>query len=157
MTRIYTIGHSNMPVDRFLELLRGQGIQTVIDVRSAPYSAWAGQFGKHEIESALTAAGFRYAYAGDRLGGKPQDESLYTLGGAPDYDRIAKTQSFRDGLDWLIREAENTHVAIMCSEADAFSCHRERLIGKKLREKGVEVLHITIDGQIAVQEQGSLF
>ena len=34
---VYTIGHSNHPIERFLELLRGADITAVADVRSVPH------------------------------------------------------------------------------------------------------------------------
>ncbi|WP_438317905.1 hypothetical protein ACP6EK_03390 [Candidatus Caldatribacterium sp. SIUC1] len=36
MLTIYTIGHSNHPLERFLELLQKHGIELVVDVRSRP-------------------------------------------------------------------------------------------------------------------------
>lgn len=157
MTKVYTIGHSNLRVPSFVALLKKHDVEVVVDVRSAPYSAWATQFNKSEIQNALTSAGFQYIFAGDKLGGKPADESLYTPSGVPDYERLAQNEVFTEGLDWLVDTAQKSRVAIMCSEADAFTCHRERLIGRSLRGRGVDVLHITSDGEIAVQEQGSLF
>lgn len=157
MTTIYTVGHSNLPVAKLLSLLEQHSIVKVIDVRSAPYSAWAPQFNKHAIENELCSAGFEYVYAGDKIGGKPADESLYTHAGVPDYEQLGQSPAFLEGLDWLIQIASEKRVAIMCSEGDPFSCHRERLVGKKLRERGLEVLHITSDGEIVVQEQGELF
>jgi uncharacterized protein (DUF488 family) len=35
---IYTIGHSNIAVERFVDLLRLQLIQMLVDTRSQPYS-----------------------------------------------------------------------------------------------------------------------
>jgi len=35
---IYTVGHSNHPIERFLGLLQPHGITAVADVRSTPYS-----------------------------------------------------------------------------------------------------------------------
>lgn len=157
MTCIYTIGHGNQSVEQFISLLRRHDIAVVIDIRSAPYSAYVNQFNKREIESALIGAGITYIYAGDRLGGKPRDESLQTPKGVTDYERLGNSDAFKESLDWLNETAAETRLAIMCSEVDPFSCHRESLIGKKMRERGVEVLHIIGDGDIVVQEQGSLF
>jgi len=157
MTVVYTIGHSNLTVRRFLSLLSRHGIQRLVDVRSAPYSAWAAQFNKQDIERALTEAGFEYVYAGNSLGGRPEDKGLYTSSGVPDYERIEESEAFQDALEWLLRNAEEKRTAIMCSEADPFACHRERLIGRKLRKRGADVLHITSEGEIVVQEQGALF
>ena len=35
---VYTVGHSNVPLESFLALLWRHGIQSLADVRSAPHS-----------------------------------------------------------------------------------------------------------------------
>ena len=35
---LFSIGHSNIPADRFLAMLRGAGVNAVADVRSVPFS-----------------------------------------------------------------------------------------------------------------------
>ena len=37
---LLTIGHSNLPADRFTALLHGAGVTAVADVRSVPSSRW---------------------------------------------------------------------------------------------------------------------
>lgn len=37
---IYTVGHSNHPIERFLGLLQRHGIELLADVRSMPYSRY---------------------------------------------------------------------------------------------------------------------
>ncbi len=68
---IYSIGHSNHPIERFIALLRGAGIEAVLDVRSVPQSRYVPQFGRQRLEAALAAAGLGYVFLGDALGGKP--------------------------------------------------------------------------------------
>ena len=68
---IYTIGHSNQEVEKFLALLKDEAIQVIVDVRSAPYSRYVPHFNKHAIEYALNAAGLKYIFMGDMIGGKP--------------------------------------------------------------------------------------
>jgi uncharacterized protein (DUF488 family) len=157
MTIIYTIGHSDLAVSRFVALLRSYGVRTVVDVRSAPHSAHVPQFNKHDLERELSSSGFTYLYAGGRLGGKPSDQSFYTASGVVDYDRLGESPAFTEGLDWLAGVASGECPAVMCSEGDPFLCHREKLIGRKLRKMGLQVLHITGDGRVVTQEQGDLF
>jgi len=40
----------------------------------------------------------------------------------------------------------------MCSEEDSTDCHRRLLIGKVLRERGVDVLHIRKGGTIQTEK-----
>lgn len=106
--RIFTIGHSNQTMEEFLELLAGQGIQVVVDVRSSPYSKYAGQFNREPLKSALKKAGFFYLFLGDALGGMPQDRRFYDQEGYVVYKRIAESP---DG------------------------CHRHLMISRVLRDR----------------------
>jgi uncharacterized protein (DUF488 family) len=155
--RLFTIGHSNISVDEFLERLRRHGVEVLVDVRTAPYSRYCPQYNRAELQRAVEEAGLDYRFAGQALGGKPPEEELRGVNGMPDYDRIAQTDRYRDGLEGLIELAATCHVAIMCSEADPAHCHREKLIARSLRARGVEVIHILPDGTSAPNAQASLF
>lgn len=156
MATIYTIGHSNVPVEQFLDLLRVHFIKLVVDVRSEPYSKYASQFNKREIERDLTSAGFEYVYLGDKIGGKPKSPGFYTPNGVPDYEKLAQSELFLAGLASLEDLAVSTSLALMCAEADPMSCHREKLIAWNLRKRGHDVKHILHDGSILNQCQGTL-
>ncbi len=54
---IWTVGHSNHPLDRFLGLLRAAGVTAVADVRSAPYSRRVRHFNREPLRDALASAG----------------------------------------------------------------------------------------------------
>jgi uncharacterized protein (DUF488 family) len=105
----------------------------------------------------VEAAGLQYRFSGEALGGKPRDEDLRGEDGAPDYDKIAATRLYQDGLSRLEALAAHFRVAIMCSEADPAQCHREKLIARSLRARGIEVTHIMPDGSAAPIAQATLF
>ena len=71
MTALFTIGHSNHPVERFPELLRRHEIAAVADVRSRPYSRFVPHFSKERLHRILEEEGIGYLYLGRELGGKP--------------------------------------------------------------------------------------
>jgi uncharacterized protein (DUF488 family) len=50
---LFTIGHSNHSIGRFVELLRLHGIEIVCDVRSTPYSRFNPQFNRESLTAAL--------------------------------------------------------------------------------------------------------
>ncbi len=58
-----------------------------------------------------------------------------------DYADYMATDEFTEGLQELLALAENHTVAIMCSEAVPWRCHR-RLITDALLTRGVEVKNI---------------
>ena len=59
---IWTVGHSNHSFERFDELLRGAGIESVVDVRSYPYSGIAPQFNREQLDPALRRIGLGYTF-----------------------------------------------------------------------------------------------
>jgi len=146
---LYTIGHSDHTQKELLGLLRQYGITTLVDVRSAPYSRWVPQFNKPALEPAVKAAGIRYAFQGDRIGGRPSDPSLYDSGqveGRPNYEAVAATETFKTAISALLALADGETLALMCSEGDYHQCHRSLLITPALLERGARVLHIAPDG-----------
>jgi uncharacterized protein (DUF488 family) len=54
---IYTIGHSNVAVEGFVDLLRLQLIQMLVDTRSQPHSRYAPQFNRKPLKTWLDYAG----------------------------------------------------------------------------------------------------
>jgi uncharacterized protein (DUF488 family) len=72
MQAIKTIGHSNHPIERFVDLLKAGGVALLVDVRSMPYSRRYPQFGKERLAKSLAAAGIGYVHEGAALGGKPE-------------------------------------------------------------------------------------
>lgn len=143
---VYTIGHSNHVLGSFMELLRKHGIDEVIDVRSSPYSRYNPHFNYNALEMALEAAGIEYTFLGGELGGRPVDRSCYDDDGRVLYDRLAETDSFQDGISYVTRHADESRVALMCSEKDPLDCHRALLIAGTLADRGVVVEHILADG-----------
>jgi uncharacterized protein (DUF488 family) len=149
---LYTIGHSRHSIEKVLDLLRGHDVSTVVDVRSQPVSRFSPQFNRRALERSLAHAGVRYRFEGDNLGGRPSGQDFYDSDGRVRYDALAASEQFRRGIDDLISLAGSTGgAAIMCAEEDPKSCHRRLLIGRVLRERGIEVLHIRGDGRVEPQ------
>jgi uncharacterized protein (DUF488 family) len=96
--RIYSVGHSSHRLDRFLALLARHGIQTVVDVRSVPYSRRLPQFQRDPLRAALLEAGLRYQFLGRELGGMPREPKLLDETGQVDYRRVGQTERFRRGI-----------------------------------------------------------
>ena len=152
---LMTIGHSNLPADRFITLLRDSKVSAVIDVRSVPFSRWCPWFSSKPLATGLAAGGLAYLQLGEELGGRPRDPQLYRNGIA-DYEAMARRPEFRAGLDRIIDETRRHRVCLLCSEREPLDCHRCLLVGRALAERGVTPGHIRADGTIephAVTEQ----
>ena len=149
---IYTIGHSNQPLEGFKKLLLDKGIQVLVDVRSVPRSKFANQFDSDVLKKALIEVGIKYLYFGREIGGRPNDPSFYDAAGYVKYDLIAQSQDFKKTIERLIEGASKYKVVIMCSEEDPTECHRRLLIGRVLSRRGINELHLRADGRVQTEE-----
>jgi uncharacterized protein (DUF488 family) len=144
---VLTIGHSNIPIERFVELLQHAGVNAIVDVRSVPHSRWCPWFSQKQLAPRLAADGMSYAFEGDALGGRPRDEQLYR-DGAADYEAMAKQPYYQDGLARVTAQARGSRVCLMCKEREPLDCHRCLLVARSLAEHGLTVGHILHDGTI---------
>jgi uncharacterized protein (DUF488 family) len=144
---VLTIGHSTLPYERFVALLRQASVTAVADVRTAPYSRHFPQFNRDRLRDELRRDKIAYVFLGDQLGGRPKDKKLFR-DGAADYEAMVRTANFEKGLERVIDGAKKFRIAMMCSEHDPLDCHRCLMVGRVLHECGVVVGHILSDGSI---------
>lgn len=152
---IYTIGHSNHPLEHFLHLLKRHGITALGDVRSAPYSRRTPQFNREALAAALKAAGIAYVYLGRELGARSDDPAAYR-DGRVQYDLLARTPLFQSGLERVKKGAAEYRLALMCAEKDPLNCHRTVLVARALAGRGASITHILGDGALETQREAGL-
>jgi uncharacterized protein (DUF488 family) len=146
MPTLFTIGHSNHSIGRFVELLCMHAIEIACDVRSTPYSRFNPQFNREPLATALEKQDIAYLFLGNALGGKPRGGEYPSDDGAR-FALIAKSDRFRLGLMRLLEEAESRRTVILCAEKDPGQCHRGLLICPSL-PTGVIIHHILADGSV---------
>ena len=144
---VLTIGHSNLPADRFLDLLKTAGVTAVADVRSVPFSRRFPWFSGRALAERLQAHRIAYLALGDALGGRPRDSALY-CDGVADYDAMAATAAFRAGLDRAVDETRRYRLCLMCAEREPLDCHRCLLVARALAKCGLAPGHILADGTL---------
>lgn len=142
---IWTIGHSTRPLDEFIGLLRGEGIELLADVRRYPASRMHPHFNAEALALSLTAVDMRYgAYSelGGRRSARPgSTNTRWRNASFRGYADYMETPAFDAALARLMAGAADARTAIMCAEAPWWRCHRA-LIADALKARGVEVLHI---------------
>lgn len=142
---LLTVGHSTLPLERFLALLAAHGVQRIADVRRHPVSRRHPWFARTALEPALAGAGIAYAHlpelGGHRepLPGSPHD----ALRVAPfrGYADHMETAEFAGGLARLAALGRERRTAVMCAEGRWTECHR-RLLSDRLVTGGAEVVHV---------------
>lgn len=144
---LFTIGHSNYPIETFIELLRRHNITAVGDVRSHPYSRYVPQYSREALKTTLTRAGIEYVFLGKELGARSEDPNCYKQGKVQ-YDRLARQPQFTDGVSHVIEGMQRHSIALMCAEKDPLECHRTLLVARKLYETGLGIAHIHAGGSL---------
>lgn len=149
---VFSIGHSTHSVEHLLGLLKQHSITAICDVRSQPYSRMNPQFNREPLRDALRAEGIAYVFLGKELGARSDDRSCYR-DGQVQYDLLAATDSFRQGLKRVREGSEKYRVALMCAEKDPLQCHRTILVSRHLVVEGIDVCHILADGTVEPHEK----
>jgi uncharacterized protein (DUF488 family) len=144
---LFTLGHSNHPRERFEELLVDSEVDVLVDVRSWPHSRYVEWADRATLPEVAAGVDVKYLFLGSQLGGRPDDGVFYDGEGHVLYGRVARSESFRAGIERLKRGVRQCRVAIMCSEEDPEHCHRRLLVAKVLLDEGVPVTHIRGDGR----------
>lgn len=142
---IWTAGHSTRTIEEFIELLKGQQIELVADVRQFPASRRYPHFGREALEKALGDAGMRYIHflelGGRRKVAKDSHNTAWRHEAFRGYADYMETEAFRAGIGRLLEAARGSRTAIMCAEAVWWRCHRS-LISDHLKARGTGVIHI---------------
>jgi len=149
---IFTIGHSTHTIDGFIGLLNRHDITAVCDVRSKPYSRINPQFNREDLKRSLRKCGIAYVFLGTELGARSDDPSCYE-NGKVQYDRLALTDLFRQGLDRVQEGVKKYRVVLMCAEKDPLECHRTILIARHLEDLGHPIRHIHGNGRLESQAE----
>src|SRR5262245_10741126 len=147
---LYSIGHSNATIDVFIDLLRRYDIAALVDARSRPYSRYNRHFSRDPLQQSVEETGIKYVYLGKEIGGRPEDPKLYFESGKVDYEAVAQSPLYLEGIERLLTLASDRRVAFMCAEADYKHCHRYWLITRTLLERGMQVRHILDPGDAVV-------
>lgn len=148
---ILTVGHSNHPFERFVELLQINVVDAVADVRSAPYSRFNPAYNRETLRADLKRHGIDYVFLGRELGARSEDPDCYRDGRVR-YELLARTSSFHKGLERVLTGAKSRRVALMCAEKEPLACHRTILVARALTERGAKIGHILADGSMEDHE-----
>ena len=162
---LYTAGYGNRGLDAFIELMNLFGVTHLVDVRAIPKSSYWEDFRRENLIDLIPAKGLKYVYMGDTLGGVRDSAAL-----CKDPESVELAPLFHDpelakGFEALFKAmiAPDRVLCLMCGCMRPHGCHRSRLLGRALLEKGIDLQHIDADNAVVRQseldlaEQLSLF
>lgn len=154
MGTIFTAGHSTRSAGQLIELLADAAVRIVADVRRFPASRRHPQFNREALARVLDAAGIRYVWLGESLGGRraeilPAERSpnrAWKIAAFRHYADALNTPELRSGLAELEELARTQPTVVLCAEATWWRCHR-RLIADALLVRGWQVEHLLAPGR----------
>ena len=142
MVKIYLIGHSNLPLEQFKQMLQRENITVLYDIRLMPFSRYVPQYNQTTLPEVLSKWGIEYKYRKDLGPRVDGDKPLYDKGGF-NYDMALNRPRIIEGLKSII--AENKHdenIAIMATKREPLECHRFLVLTPVLKKLGYSVSHI---------------
>jgi uncharacterized protein (DUF488 family) len=141
-----TIGHSTLPNEIFLNILRENEVRMVADIRAVPKSRHNPQFAQEKLAPALAAAEIEYGWhrglGGLRHTGKDSINTGWRNASFRGYADFMQTPEFAAALDELLDAVPVEHTALLCAEAVPWRCHRS-LVADALTVRGIAVWNIT--------------
>jgi uncharacterized protein (DUF488 family) len=142
---VFTVGHSTLPIERFIALLQTYGVKRLVDIRTMPRSRHNPQFNDTSLAESLTARQIEYvhiqALGGLRRAHKDSPNNGWRNEGFRGYADYMQGEEFRDALETLIRMSRQERAAIMCAEAVPWRCHRS-LVADALSVRGIPAVEI---------------
>lgn len=146
--RLYSVGHSNQSQDDFLELLKKQDINCIVDVRSVPASKYTPQFNMEPLKWFLKSHDIQYLHFGEEFGARRTD--CLDDNEQVNFEKAVVTPLFQHGVERLMKGLQKGfHISLMCSEANPLECHRFSLVSRYFHDNGLDVQHILKDGELA--------
>ena len=150
---VFTVGHSTRTLEQFVELIRGFGVDTVVDIRTVPRSRTNPQYNLGTLPETLAAFAIEHHQLAE-LGGlrkksrtvPAETNGFWTNPSFHNYADYALSEEFETGLKRLLEIAESRRCAIMCAEAVWWRCHR-RIVADYLLVRNVNVFHIMDNGK----------
>lgn len=139
---VCTVGHSNRPLEAFLDLLQRNEIVRVLDVRTIPRSRHNPQFNQDALPTSLDAVQISYLHL-PGLGGLRHARADSPNAGWHNlsfrgYADYMQSPEFADNVQSVANLARVERCVLMCAEAVPWRCHRS-MIGDALVVRGIRV------------------
>jgi uncharacterized protein (DUF488 family) len=142
---VCTIGHSDRPLDQFIDLLRENAVDCVLDIRTVPRSRHNPQFNRDTLPESLAQAGIGYRHiaglGGLRHARADSPNTGWRNASFRGYADYMQTPEFAHEVDALAQLAAAERCVLMCAEAVPWRCHRS-MVADALVVRGIPVEHI---------------
>ncbi|WP_293266751.1 DUF488 domain-containing protein [Neptunomonas sp.] len=145
MGTIFTIGYEGTTISDFLDTLRSNHIDVLLDVREFPISRKKG-FSKNQLRSHLEVVGIEYKHEKSLGSPKPVRTRLYESKNYKnfftEFDLYLSDQN--EILERVTSEVSG-NVALMCFEKDVMTCHRKSVARELSKLTSSAVRHLKVN------------
>ncbi|MQA14552.1 MAG: DUF488 family protein [Pseudonocardiaceae bacterium] len=149
---LFTLGHGTADREQLVTLLQGAGVETLVDVRTAPGSRRNPDVARGEMSRWLPEHGIDYRWE-RRLGGWRRDPAdspdtalrNRSFGG---YAAHMRSAEFLAAIGELLAAAAEEPTAVLCSESLWWRCHRRLIADFAVLARDATVRHIMPDGRL---------
>ena len=150
---LLTVGHGSLSQDALGSLLTGAGVHVLVDVRRFPGSRAHPHVAAEALAGWLPPLGVAYR-SEVRLGGRrrlsgPSEDPWWTVEAFRAYAAHTRTPEFAAGLADVLEQAGTATVAVLCSEAVWWRCHRRLVADVVALVHELPVHHLMPDGRTA--------
>jgi uncharacterized protein (DUF488 family) len=140
---VVSVGYEGKTPQAFIDSLKVQGVQLLVDVRQNPISRKPG-FSKRALTELCETNGIEYIHE-RALGNPKENRDGFRTGEQASIDRYGAhlTGVGAEALERLNEVVQSSTIALLCFEADACQCHRTQVIDRlKLRNPGLDVISV---------------
>ena len=138
---LFTIGYSDFfELDKFIDTLKKNSIDILIDIRTFPYSSTFPQYDENNLKNSLKSHSIEHLFLGDYIGGL-KIKTLVKKGVSKAED-LLNDEEFKIGMRKLYTLSRNKNVCVMCAEKEPFDCHRLYVSYLFHKRTGEEVVNL---------------
>ena len=157
---LLTVGHGRLDRDELARLLRGAGVELLVDIRRFPGSRANEAAAKGAVPEIVGEAGIDYRWE-EALGGRRHldaeqrrrsPDTWWRVEAFRAYSAWTRDPAFREALARVVADARERRVAVMCSESVWWRCHRRIIADVITLEHGTPVEHLMPSGDLRIHE-----
>lgn len=154
---LYSIGYANKSLKLFLECLKQNKINCIIDVRSSPYSKQYPEYNKEALAAFLKDNNILYINFKNEFGARRLEDTVYKHIKTYDkkecdvviFEKVWETKEFQNGYNRILEGLnKGFNICFMCSEKHAYECHRGLMVCEYFYNKGFIIKHIEDENTI---------
>ncbi len=151
---LFTVGSSNQAINDFISLLQKYKINSLVDVRSVPYSKFSPQFNELSLKNELKKHSIQYSSFKHEFGARRIEKAAFH-DGRVSFDAVKELDVFKNGISRIVVGIEKGYrIALMCTEKDPIDCHRFILVSRNIEMSAqIQASHIMMDGSLKSTEE----